>query len=129
MIIQSRLKDRRGRLGRADASRDVDRIEETIEPAFAQNVIQPRIEVGNNAQLHSPEFQLGQRRLHIVVNAPEIATAKALEDFIEKFVETLKRAEAGEYRLHEIAPPALLKLDQRRFRRPGGKGQRRLAPK
>src|SRR5262249_24482101 len=127
--IQSRLKNRRVRLGHADTSRDVNRIEEAINPASLQRVIQPRIKVGNNAQLQLPVSQLHQRLRDIVVNAPELATAEPLENFAEEFFEARKRAEAGEDRLHKIAPPAFLKLAQRCVGRTGGKGERRLAPK
>src|SRR5215510_491193 len=129
LIIQRGLKDRLVGFSGANTSRDVKGIEEMIETASPQHVIQPRVEVGDDAQPESPAFQFRQRRRDVRVNAPEFATAKPLEDFVKELVEPRKRAETGEDRFHEIAPPALLKPGQRRLRRPGGKSQRRLAPK
>src|SRR5262245_49753946 len=128
-MIQRSLKDRRVGFGRADASRYVNGIEEVIESASPQHVIQPRVEVGDDAQFLSPSFQFRQSRRDVVINAPEFMTAKPLEDFVEEFFEARKQAEAVEDRSHYIAPPAFLKLDQRRFRRPDRKSQRRLSPK
>src|SRR5262245_58087102 len=129
LIIQRGLKDRRVGFSGADASRDANGIEEMIESAGPQHVIQPRVEVGYDAQPESPAFQICQRRRDVVVNAPELATAKPLEDFVKELAEPRKRAETCEDRFHETAPPALLKLGQRGLRGPGGKSQRRLAPK
>src|SRR5262249_61267488 len=116
-MIHRGLKDRRLGFGRADASRDVNGIEKVIESASPQPVIQARVEVGDDAQFQSTAFQSRHRRRDVVENAPGLATAKPLEDFVKELVEPWKRAETGEDRFHEIAPPALLKLGQRRLRR------------
>src|SRR5215831_18659148 len=113
MLFERELKNFWRRLGSMGQAGDRDSGKQFGNTQSPQDREEPRIKVGNNAELDLPLPQSGERRHRIGKQFPGPWGFKHLKDALKKIIEPLEHADAIKYVVHDVKPPepfALLDL-------------------
>src|SRR6478672_7608933 len=105
MLLERQLKNLGRRLRRMGQTGDGDGVEEIGDAQSPQDVEQPRVKIGDDAQFKSQASELSERRQHVRKQLPGNGISEHVEHMLEEFIEALEQTDTIKDIMHDIEPP------------------------